>query len=174
MTKQETMKILSIFKVTYPNFYKNTDDVEVAVNIWAMMLEDDNYKLVLEAVKSLMCTLKYPPTIADVKEKINLITAPTEMTELEAWGKVRKAIGYYNCQERFDNLEPTLQKLVGNPNQLREWSLLEQEQVNTVIQSNFMRSYKARVSQDKQLKMLPNSTKDFMLEFSEKFKMIEG
>jgi len=166
MTKEETKVILSVLKAGYPNFYKDLkrDDADQIINLWSTMFADDSAKIVTEAVKSLMCTLKFPPTIADVKEKIILITQPQTETELEAWGKVLKAIqnANYQAQEYFDNFLPTIQKLVGSPRQLREWAMMESEIVNSVIQSNFMRSYSARVKQEKEYSALPDSTKELI------------
>src|SRR5690606_20078926 len=92
------------------------EEAKAAVDLWATIFSDTPAKLVIEAVKSLICTLKYPPTIADVKEKIHLLTQPQGMSELEAWNTVRRAISYYDAQENYNNLPPMLQKLVGSPN----------------------------------------------------------
>jgi hypothetical protein len=126
------------------------------------MFADDPAQVVAEAVKSLMCTLKYPPTIADVKEKIAMITQPPAMTEMEAWQMVKSAISYYNATETFSRLPPILQKIVGSPNTLREWAQMEAETVDSVIQSNFMRSYKVRAAQEKERAMLPESTRQMI------------
>ena len=85
----------------------------------------------------------------------------TEMSELEAWNKVYKAIcnSSYHAQEEFDNLPPLIQKIVVSPNQLAEWGRCDIEEVNTVIQSNFMRSYKAKSGQQKEFNRLPSDVK---------------
>lgn len=161
MTREETKAILAVLKAGYPNFYKDMarDDAKNIVDLWATMFADDPAQIVTEAVKTLMCTLKYPPTIADVKEKINLITRPGQMTEMEAWEKVRSAISHYNAAENFHALPPMLQKIVGSPNQLRNWAVMPIETVDSVLQSNFMRSYRAVAAQEKERDMLPESTK---------------
>ena len=78
---------------------------------------------------------------------------------MEAWQIVRKAISYYNAEENFINLPPEIQKVVGSPNMLREWAQMDADTVNSVIQSNFMRSFRAKVAQEKEQSMLPESTK---------------
>jgi len=164
MTREETKAILAILKAAYPNFYKDMtkDDARNTVDLWATMFADNPAPIVTEAVRALICTLKYPPTIADVKEKIAMITQPQVMTEMEAWDRVRGAISYYNATENFKNLPPLLQKIVGSPNQLREWALMDSDVVNSVIQSNFMRSYKVRAAQEREYAMLPESTKQLI------------
>ena len=176
MTKQEALSILIILKTAYPTFYKdyNKNDINSAVDLWATMFADDPAHIVTEAVKSLICTLKYPPTIADVKEKITYITQPSQMTEMEAWDRVRRAINYYHASEAFANLPPILQKIVGSPNQLKEWALMDIDTVNSIIQSNFMRSYKAKVAQEKEYAMLPQSTKKLSKGLSKKIGLLEG
>lgn len=161
MTKQEALAIMITLKTAYPAFYKNysKEELNAAVNLWATMFSEEPIQVVTEAIKALMCTLKYPPTIADVKEKIALITQPLAMTEMEAWDMVRRAISYYHANEAFTNLPPILQKIVGSPNQLREWAQMDADTVNSVIQSNFMRSFRAKVAQEKEQSMLPESTK---------------
>lgn len=177
MTRQEAIKIMTILKTAYPNFYKDysKEELNAAIDLWATMFVDEHPKIVTEAVKALICTHKYPPTIADIKEKIATITRPQEMTEMEAWQKVKAAISYYNAAENFDKLPPTLQKIVGSPNQLREWAVMDSGVVNSVIQSNFMRSYKAKSAQKKEYEMLPNSTKQLIEGLATKmeFKAIE-
>ncbi len=164
-----------MLKTAYPTFYKNysKEDVNAAVDLWATMFADDPAYIVTEAIKALMCTLKYPPTIADVKEKIAMIKKPEEMTEMEAWYTVKKAIGYYDADERFARLPPLLQKIVGSPNVLKEWSQMDIETLNTVVQSNFMRSYKAKASQEREYEKLPQSTKQLIAGLTQKMSFVE-
>jgi hypothetical protein len=173
MTRQEALAIMAMLKTAYPSFYKDLskEELNAAVNLWATMFSEESIQVVTEAIKALMCTLKYPPTIADVKEKIALITQPLAMTEMEAWDMVQRAISYYHANETFTNLPPILQKIVGSPNQLREWALMNVETVNSVIQSNFMRSYKAKVAQEKEYAMLPESTRQLIQSIAVKMDM---
>lgn len=161
MNREETKAVLAILKAAYPNFYKDMSKEEATniVNLWSAMFVDDDPQIVTEAVKSLICTLKYPPVIADVKQKIAMITQPQQLTEMEAWRMVKSAISYYNATETFSRLPPILQSIVGSPNTLREWARMEVETVDSVIQSNFMRSYKVKAAQEKERAMLPESTK---------------
>ena len=176
MTRDEVVGILGIMKVAYPNFYKDLkkDEADKTIGLWCQMFVDDNPAIVTEAVKALICSFKYPPTIADVKEKIRLITEPETMTEMEAWNKVRGAVTYYEAQSNFDNLDPILKKLVGSPNQLREWALADLTHLETVVKSNFMRSYTAKVKSEQQKQALPESTKELIQELNKQFKMLEG
>jgi hypothetical protein len=177
VTRQEALAVMAMLKTAYPNFYKDLskEDINATVNLWATMFSEEPIQVVTEAIKALMCTLKYPPTIADVKEKIAMImqSQTQTMTEMEAWQRVKVAISYYNASENFAELPPILQKIVGSPNQLREWALMDVETVNSVIQSNFMRSYKAKVAQEKEYAMLPSSTKQLIAGLTQKMSLVE-
>jgi hypothetical protein len=175
MSQEQVLSILAILKAAYPNFYKDATDKDLqdVIDLWSTMFVDDNPAIVTEAVKALICTLKYPPSIADVKEKIRLITQPEEMTEIEAWNRVKGAISYYSSQDNFLGLPEILQKLVGSPNQLREWAIMDIGQLETVVKSNFMRSYAAKARTAQQYDCLPGSTKELIGGLSEKFKMLE-
>ena len=176
MNIKEAAAILRIIKLSYPDSFRGMSaaDAGETVDLWAMMFADDDAKIVTEAVKAMITTLKYPPKIADVKEKIQLITSPPALTEIEAWNIVYKAIcnGSYYADEYFDNFPPIIKKLVGEPRQIREWAQMEGDTVKSVIQSNFMRSYTARVKKDMEFNALPESAKKMICELSEKFKMI--
>lgn len=176
MTREEVKVILGILKTAYPAFYKDLKREEAlrVIDLWASVFSGDSAKVVTEAVKALICTLKYPPTIADVKEKIRDIMQPDKMTEMEAWGLVKSAISYYNAQENFNRLPPMIQKIVGSPNQLREWAMMESEIVNSVVQSNFMRSFAAKQKQFETYHALPESTKAMIAGLSEKFELTDG
>ena len=139
MTREETLAIMSILKAAYPSFYKDMrrDEAEGIVNLWASMFEDDPAKVVANAVKAHIATDKkgFPPHIGAIKEAIVNLTAPNEMTEQEAWSLVLKALsnGTYGSQKEFDKLPPVLQRLVGSPNQLKEWALMDSDTVNSVV-----------------------------------------
>jgi predicted alpha/beta-fold hydrolase len=176
VTRDEVIAIMGIMKAAYPSYYKDMrrEDAHQIIELWAMMFVDDNAAIVTEAIKAMIVTLKYPPSIADVKEKIRLITQPEQQTELEAWGIVLAAIkdANYHAQEHFDKFPPVIQKIIGSPNQLREWAMMESDTTNSVIQSNFMRSYTAKMKNEQQMQALPNSTKNMIARLQEKIKMI--
>lgn len=175
MNREETKVIMFTLQAAYPRFYINQTEEEMtlALNLWSTMFEDEPSKLVTEAVKALLTTLVHPPTIADVKSKILLLTRPPDMTESEAWRTVHKAIQSANhySQENFNNLPPILQKLVGSPAQLREWALMDPIVLDSVEGSNFKRSYTARVKQEREYQVLPSSNKQIINGLMGKFNM---
>ena len=176
MTVDETKLLLGIIKAAYPAFYKDKSksELQTVVVLWASLIKDDQQQIVEEAVKALMCTLKYPPTIADVKEKIQELTQPEQLTEMEAWNLVKKAMNTSYYTESFRSLPPALQRIVGSPNQLKQWAFMGTDTVNSVIQSNFMRSYKVVAKREREYAKLPESSKQLMEQLTNRVgKMLE-
>jgi len=176
MTLKETIAIMALLKAAYPNYYKSSDDVQQAVKLWQSMMCDYPAELVTQAIRAVIATNKYPPTIAEVIEKINLLTKKEEKSEVEAWGLVKKAIrnSTYHSKEEFDALPPDIQATLGNHNVLKEWAMSEDESMETVVASNFMRSYKAKLTNAKMINALPNDLKMMIGKIGKPVLEIEG
>lgn len=165
MSRQEVLFIMAVLRAAYPSFYRNMsrEDAQAAVDLWREMFADDPAPLVGAAVKALIASDEkgYPPHIGAVKAKLRQLTAPVRDTEAEAWSRVLKAVSNsaYSAREEFDALPPPLQALVGSPAQLREWALMDSDTVNSVVASNFQRSYRARAAQREQWDALPGDVK---------------
>lgn len=166
MTREDTIKILSVLRGAYPAFYRDItkQEAESTIALWESMF-DEPYELVAAAVKAFisMDNKGYPPAIGQIKEKIRLITEPPQMTEGEAWLLVLKALrnSAYNSAEEYAKLPENVQRLVGSHNQLREWSMMDSESLQTVVGSNFQRSYRARAKSDAEYDRLPSAVKEF-------------
>lgn len=179
MTRDETIDLLSVLKAAYPNFYRDMTrkDADHVVALWTDMFKDEPAELVALAVKAHIATDKkgFPPHIGAIKDAIVKIRQPEEMTEIEAWGLVQKALrnGYYGAQEEFDKLPPVVQRLVGSPNQLREWAMMDTTTVSSVVASNFQRSYKARAANEREFLALPAEVKGAMEQIAASMKMPE-
>ena len=161
MTRQETGIIMDILATAYPRFYAGPDapDPEKAVALWAEMFAEDDVAVVAAAVKALIATddKGFPPHIGAVKAKVRQITQPSGMTPQEAWNLVAKAIrnSAYDSREEYDKLPKDIQRLVGSPNQLRDWALMDSDTVHSVGASNFQRSFSTRQKADNDFKALP-------------------
>jgi hypothetical protein len=83
---------------------------------------------------------------------------------MQAWALVSKALknGTYGAQEEFDKLPPTVQKAVGSPSQLRNWAVTDEESIENVIQSNFMRTYRVICQREKEISKMPTDIKAIM------------
>jgi len=161
--------------VAYPQSHH--DEAEAKLNLWNEMFLDESYEIVQLSVKAFISsdTKGFPPSIGNIKQKIVNITESAEMTELEAWECIRKAAsnGYYGCREEWEKL-PSILKSLTSPSQIREWAMMDSEVFNSVVASNFMRSYRVRAKHHYEYSVLPNNMKSVIDVISEKLKMIEG
>jgi uncharacterized protein (UPF0335 family) len=168
MDKFETTSILAVLKAAYPKFYQgpSLEEANSIVNLWAEMFADDPAEIVATAVKAMIASRNsnFPPNIGEVKEQIRKLTTPDSMTEQEAWSKIYKAIVNtgYDSKAEFDKLPKSLQRLVGSPQQLFEWSMMDVTTVQSVVASNVMRSFRAIQAQEQEQAKLPQSVKRFL------------
>lgn len=179
MNREETLKIMSVLKGAYPNFYRGMtrSEAESIVALWMEMFKDDSYEIVATAVKSIIVTddSGFPPKIGTVKSMIERLTKKPAMTEQEAWNLIAKAVknGIYGSEEEFEKLPDELKKLVGSHNQLRDWAMLDSEDLHTVVASNFQRSYKVIAKRQQEYNRLPSDVKSLIDGLSSGFS-IEG
>lgn len=177
MTYEETLAIMSVLKAAYPNYYRDMrkTDAESVVSLWAEMFKEDPAELVAVAVKAHIANdaKGFPPHIGAIRNAIAKIKQPDEMTEIEAWGYVLKALrnSNYNAAEEFEKLPVIVRRLVGTPNQLREWAMMDSDTVNSVVSSNFQRSYKARAASEREILTLPAGVRSTMQALADSMKM---
>lgn len=157
MNKREVAQILAILKEYYPRDFVNSD-LQTKVEAWYLILQDYDYKLTQNAVISFVSSdlNGFMPSVGQIVDKINKLTNKNQLTENEAWNLVYKALGNstYNSVQEFDKLPKEVQRSVGSPDMLRSWSQLELDEIQTVIQSNFMRSFKTASKQIKEYDLL--------------------
>ena len=146
---------------SYPNYKPN--NISETVDVWQMMLSDYDYNLVAMALKAyiLSDTSGFAPSIGQLVAKIQILTKPQELSEMEAWSLVRKAIGNgnYGSVEEFEKLPQTVQKAVGSADMIKRWAMSDSNEVSTVIQSNFLRSYRTAVKRDEEYAKMPEDVK---------------
>ena len=75
MNKQDTENVLNIVNVSYPQYLKHMTPMErkTQLAVWYDLLCGYDKSDVLTAVRKHVETSKYPPSIADVREKIKVI-----------------------------------------------------------------------------------------------------
>ena len=152
---------------SYPNYKPN--NISETVDVWNMMLSDYDYNLVAMALKAyiLSDTSGFAPSIGQLVSKIQTLTKPQELSEMEAWSLVSKAIrnSGYNSVEEFANLPVLVQRAVGLPDQLRVWAL-DENYNEQVVASNFMRCYRTELNRHYELERMPNEIREFIKNIS--------
>ena len=168
MNQKETIAVLAVLKTAYPQFYRglSPQELQETVTLWSEMFAAEDFQVVKAAVKAHIATdaKGYPPHIGAIKAAIRKITQPDEMSEMEAWGYVASALrnSGYNSVAEFDKLPPVVRRIVGSPSQLREWAMMDSDTVQSVVQSNFMRSYRVRAQHEREYLALPESVRELM------------
>lgn len=105
MTKFEDFKILvKAMKSAYtaPNFLPDAE----AVKVWYQLLKDIPYELLSNVVQSHIMSCKFPPTIAEIRQKAAEITYPENYQDWSiAWQETCGAIASYGSWRSKDGME---------------------------------------------------------------------
>ena len=149
---------------SYPNYKPN--DISETVDVWQMMLSDYDYNLVAMALKAyiLSDTSGFAPSIGQLVAKIQTISQPQELDGMAAWGLVSKALrnGTYGAVEEFNKLPPLVRQAVGMPDNLKNWATSDYQTIETVIQSNFLRTYETVVKRANEINRMPDNIKSLI------------
>jgi len=161
MTREETKKLLAIIDATYPNF--KVEDAKTTLDAWHFLLEEEDYNQLSLALKTYIKTSGsgFAPSVSQL---IDMAYKPKELNELsetQAWDLVSKAVSRsgYNAEEEFNKLPPLVQKAVGSPTMLHSWSQSDMEAFETVVASNFQRSYRTVVQRERDIARLPKEAR---------------
>lgn len=171
VTRDETKQLLMRISSVYPN-WKPQAGLKYVVETWWEYLSEYAYNEMKTALKAYISTdtSGFAPSIGQLIEKMRVISAPDGLTEMEAWSLVSRALrnGYYGAEQEFEKLPPIVQKAVGAPSQLRNWSQTDSESVENVIQSNFMRTYRELIIREKEMSKMPGDIKKIISDASRK------
>ena len=181
MTSKETAQIIAIMQVNYPDSFrgKTDDTLRATIKLWTQMFSDEKAENVMAAVMAHMAvdTSRFMPPVGVIKDRLTKLRTPNEMTEQEAWGYVSRALrnGIYGYREEFDKLPEIVQRIVGSPIQIKEWAMMDADTLQSVVASNFQRSYKVRSKSERETMALPPCVRAVVAQLAEpmKQKMIE-
>lgn len=145
MTPKELSAVMDRLEKYYRNYYAGTDKKEVFA-AWFEMFKDDDAAEVNRAVVAYICTNTFPPTVAGIKTLMAENRMAGQMTEMQAWQKIRDAVDFSTnrdeARKQYDQLSPLLKKLAGSPSQLISWRKVNEDTFEGVIASNVQRSYR--------------------------------
>ena len=162
MTRDEVKEIIMIMTYTYPNY--KPADITATVDTWTAILASYQFEHIRAALHSyiLSDTKGFAPTPGQLIDKIPIKSF--DMTEMEAWGKVNKALSNssYHAKEEFDKLPLVVQKTLGRFEVLQEWAGMEIDTVQSVIQSNFIRNYRTVLQREKEHNKLPTRLREIL------------
>lgn len=154
MTAKEFGFLADAIKTYFPR--DNVLPTENAMRLWYEELKDIPYQLAHLALQKYVCTNKFAPTIADIREQVAELNNQNEeeLNETAAWSIAWKAIcnSGYHAEEEFAKLPPVIQRTVHSPAQLREWALLKNidGKTITVLQSDFQRAFRVEQQRERE------------------------
>lgn len=148
----------------YPNYKPN--NLSETVDVWQMMLDEYSYNQVSIALKAYVTsdTSGFAPSVGEIVAKIQTISQPQELDGMAAWGLVSKALrnGTYGAVEEFNKLPPLVRQAVGIPGNLKNWATSDYQTIETVIQSNFLRTYEVIVKRANEINRMPDNIKSLI------------
>lgn len=123
-------------------------------------------ELVLQALRACIATNTsgFAPDVGQIMSKIQTISQPQELDGMAAWGLVSKALrnGTYGAVEEFNKLPPLVRQAVGMPDSLKNWATSDYQTIETVIQSNFLRTYETVVKRANEINRMPDNIKSLI------------
>lgn len=162
MTRDEVKEIIMIMTYTYSNY--KPIDIKATVDIWASILAPYQFEGIKAALHAyiLSDTKGFAPSPGQLIDQIPV--KKFDMTELEAWGIVNKAIANsnYHAKEEFEKLPIVIQKTIGRSDVLKEWARMDMDTVQSVIQSNFIRNYRTILQREKDIGKLPVKLRELL------------
>lgn len=165
MQRDEIIVILGTLKTAYPKFYTEMTKQEMmnTIDLWTEMFAHEDARLVTVAVKNLINTFKWVPTIADIKEEMYKLTETKNETPIELWNCIKKAIrnSAYNSYEEFEKLPEAAKTFVGSPNQLREWAL-STDYNDGVVKGQFLKQIEVIQKREKDNKLMLPQVKNIV------------
>lgn len=98
MNKQEATQLLALIKLSYPNAYRDMDDVSkrATVNMWQSSFPDVPYSIMEQAFGHYRMTSKFPPTVAEIVEELKHIHNIAFERAL-----LCKGVGNDECMEQY-------------------------------------------------------------------------
>lgn len=164
MTEEKVGELLMMIQAYYPNY--NPPDKKITLNAWYIMLAEYPEELVLQALRACIATNTsgFAPDVGQIMSKIQTISQPQELDGMTAWGLVSKALrnGTYGAVEEFNKLPPLVRQAVGMPDNLKNWATSDYQTIETVIQSNFLRTYETVVKRANEINRMPDNIKSLI------------
>lgn len=164
MTREETKELLMMIRAIYPNFNVRPAEMTPTINAWHLMLEEYPADVVKGALKIYVKTndTGFAPSVSQLIGSLYKPLENEQLSEGEAWQLVKNAIqgANYHAEENYQELPEIIRQAIGGPAMLRQWGMTDSDEVNTVIMSNFQRTYRDLLSKQKFSTKVPTAISD--------------
>lgn len=161
MTREDCKKLLMIIDASYPNF--KVENASDTLDAWFYLLQDYEFNQIAIGLKVYIATSgsAFAPSVSELIAASNKPKQLIDSDVNATWTAVRKAIrrSAYDSVEEFEKLPDEAKKIVGNPAQLHSWSQMTSESIDTVVASNFRRSFDAITKRNAEIAALPENVR---------------
>ena len=159
MTVKDIGMVLDILEANYGQKFYDGVNRDNVLKLWSWNFQNDDPKLVMRGVQNCINTMPYKPSIADIRREMAQIQMAGQMTFLEAFQAITKAVKSSSDSEtatkKFNEMSPILRKLIGFPEMLLSWHRVSDESYQTVVMSALRESYKELAGQVADYHALP-------------------
>ena len=155
MTFEDTRKILTILKTTYPQSFKdwNKEQGDLFLDLWSEAFKNDDVNKVIKAVKHIIYTdiREFAPNIAQVKNVMFESCSNFQVEVNQAWELVLRnaKCDIQQATMNYKKLPANIQNVI-SPYFLSELGYSNKEQVG-YKRTEFERKYKEVLEKDKRL-----------------------
>lgn len=172
MKQSEVVKLIGLCSVNYRNFPENGKE-ELIISLWTRMLSDVSFEIAQLAIEKYISESVYPPTIADIRQRIADVTVMPQKTGIEGWEEVKRAIrlhGWYDEKKGMDSLSEITRK-VTEAIGFKTLCLSENEMAD---RAHFLKVYDTLAKREREDAVLLQGTKDSMRRIQNDQRMIGG
>lgn len=166
MNGKEVKEMIEFLQAVYPTYYRSLtqEAMDKYLVSWTVVFEPFDARDMFAGCRAYISanTTGFPPDPGSIVAYANKVRNPADDgSGIEAWNLVRRAVNSPRDQYQaaFDVLPDTVKKIVGSPATLMAWGNVEEAEFDTVIQSNFLRSYEALVQKQNVERRIPDSLK---------------
>ena len=156
MNDMEFATIASAIKAAWPN--ANIMPDKQSKDVWYTMLVDLEYPVCLNAIKQLISTNIFPPSIAEIRQKCLAVCETPEKDWGDAWHSVVKAIGAYGHMREDEAMETFDVRTRSVVSRLGWRNICHSENISA-DRANFRMIYEAEQKADKEQKLLPETVR---------------
>lgn len=170
MKQSEVIKLIGLCSINYKNF-PESGKIEALTELWTRMLSDVSFDIAQIAIEKYISESVFPPTIADIRQRIADITVFPEKTAIEAWGEVTKAIreyGSYNEIKAMDSFMGITRKVVEAIG-FKTLCISENEMAD---RAHFLKVYDNLAERERKDSLMLQSTKESMKRIQGEQKML--
>ena len=157
MNPSEMAKAIGMIQEIWPTFL-NGRNILQTTEIWHSLFDTETPSELTQAIQAYACrdTKGFPPPIGALKELV-WQQRNERISEQTAWEMVRKQLNGSSAypRENFEKLPEIVRRCVGSPQTLMRWGQMDENDLETVVASNFKRTFRETVTKKREYDVLP-------------------